>query len=85
MTIERLLELEEVTQSLPYESRRFAFRDGLRILFDLTEENDDWWCGDEIIYYGGIEQIAPKITEEQAITLFQLGWNIDEDSFILGC
>ncbi len=83
MTIERLLELEEVTQVLPYESTRFAFRDGLRILFDICEDSDDWASTSDHIYYGDIEKIAPKITEGQAIKLFQLGWFICEDSFCL--
>jgi hypothetical protein len=83
MTIDRLLELEDITTALPYESRRFAFRDGLRILFDICEDSDDWSARSDHIYYGDIEKVAQKITEEQAIKLFQLGWFIDEDSFCL--
>lgn len=85
MTIEQLLELNETVPTLPYEFRRFAFRDGLRILFELDDESDDFYAADEVLFYGDIYQIANKISEDDAIRLFGLGWGIIEDSFCIGC
>ena len=83
MTIDRLLELAATTPILPYECRRFAFRDGLRILFEFDEEYGTFECTDGTLCYGYIHTVANKMREEDVIRLFRLGWGICKDRFCI--
>lgn len=81
MTYERLEGIFKTTESLSFEYRRFSFREGMMILFDLFEESDEIYAVHDQIFYGEINDVLEKITEEQAIKLAGLGWFLDEGSF----
>lgn len=81
MTYEEIESIFELTESLPYERRRFAFRDGMRILFDLFEESDDVHAEHDQLWYGTVSDVLDKIKPDQVRRLAELCWFIDEDSF----
>ena len=81
MTRKLFDQIFESTIKLPYEQRRFAFREGLTILFDLLEESDDVHTEHDQIWYGNVNAVLDKIQPQQILRLAELGWFVDEDSF----
>lgn len=85
MTTNEIEQIFDTINPLPYDARRFAFREGLRILCDLHEDSEDWSCELDQFWYGSITDVADKITPEQCIRLRQLGWFVEDDAFSIYC
>ena len=76
-------EVIEIFQNTPHrgDNQRFAFREGIKLLFDLDYESDDVACRDDQIWYGSPERILDKLTPEICTYLAERGWCIDDGSF----
>lgn len=85
MTLEQIKTIFESTPRLDYEQRRFAFRDGMRLLFDLVEDDDTVYFSRDQIWYSYVEKVKDKITQGQCVYLAERGWFVDENSFSFFC
>lgn len=81
MTYDQVIAIFDNTPRLAYENRRFAFREGLRVLFDLHDDNDDVSLHDDEMYYGSVERVLDKLTPELCTYLVERGWYVSRDSF----
>lgn len=81
MTIQEIHQIFGDTELLQYDHRRFAFREGLRLLFDLDEEHDEVRFDYDEMWYCDLDDVIDKITPEQCKYLAERGWFISEGSF----
>lgn len=81
MTHDEICKIFDDTRLLQYDLRRFAFREGLRLLFDLDEEHDDVRFAHDEMWYCSLDDVKDKITPEQCKYLAERGWWISEGSF----
>jgi len=81
MTNEDIRKIFDDTRLLQYDLRRFAFREGLQLLFDLDDEHDDVRFEHDEMWYCDVKDVIDKITPEQCKYLAERGWYISEGSF----
>lgn len=81
MTHNEVHSIFAITDLLPYEQYRFAFREGMRLLFDLDEEHDDVRFDYDEMWYCRLDDVIDKITPEQCKYLAERGWFIGDGSF----